>query len=354
MLSDGRNIGEPLEKEHCEHCGLIRHASPPSQEEVEAIFSRDYALHDRLIDNIFEDQRQRIYADWILSLLGDRRVNSIFEIGAGTGSLMAELRRRAPQLRLKGVEPVSSAVSRRAEGLDIECGLLRDINTAVLRVDVVLSVNVIEHVHNPVEFLQQSRTAIADGGCIVTICPDGDRPTTEMLVYDHIHSFTSHALERIAQRAGLAVADKQLAPAALGAFQAVVLVPGSGTQISVPLADALYSRRVSFLRDWQRLDEALLDRVRNVTDLFAFGSGENAQLLRAYAPRTWEMVCGILADSEGSFDGRPVTLYSGARTGKRRTVLLAVRPEIQENVANRLTSDGNIVIRWDDLVRSEG
>lgn len=350
MLSDGRSIAVPLEKKHCEACGLIRHSSPPSQAAIEAIFSRDYALHARLVDNAFETQRQSLYADWILGLLGPSTIDSIFEIGAGTGSLMAELRRRAPHLRLKGVEPVVSAVSQAATDLDIEVGLLRDIDTASLKVDVVLSVNVIEHVHDPIEFLLQSRAALSAGGRIVIICPDGDHPSTEMLIYDHIHSFTQRSLEKIAQRAGLKITDRQAAPAALGAFQAVVLTPGRVTSTASPMIVDLYERRSAFLHRWRQLDQALLERIGNCSSLYAFGSGENAQLLRAYAPQAWGKVDGIVADSAGVFDAKPIALYEPARTNGERTILLAVRPGIQAVVEGRLVADGHKVIRWDDLI----
>lgn len=350
MLSDGRSIAAPLEKMHCEVCGLIRHSSPPSQAVIEAIFSRDYALHSRLVDNAFEAQRQSLYADWILDLLGPSTIDSIFEIGAGTGSLMAELRRHAPHLRLKGVEPVVPALSEAATDIDIEVGLLRDIDTASLKVDVVLSVNVIEHVHDPIEFLLQSRTALSKGGRIVVICPDGDHPSTEILIYDHIHSFTLRSFEKIARRADLKITDRQPAPAALGAFQPVVLVPGPDVSLASPMIDDLYEQRSSFLHRWQQLDQALLERVADYPSLWAFGNGENAQLLRAYAPRIWSKVHGIVADSAGVFDGKPIALYEAARTGGERTLLLAVRPGIQGIVEGRLTADGHTAIRWDDLV----
>ena len=350
MLSDGRSVPVPLEKKHCGVCGLIQHSSPPSQAAIEAIFSIDYALHTRLVDNAFEKQRQTLYADWILDLLDTSTIDSIFEIGAGTGLLMAELRRRAPQLRLRGVEPVVSAVSEAAADLDIEVGLLRDIDTASLKVDVVLSVNDIEHVHDPIGFLVQSRAALSEGGRIVVICPDGDHPSTEMLIYDHIHSFTLRSFEKIVQRAGLKITDRQPAPAALGAFQAVVLVPGSDDSAASPMIDDLYERRSGFLRRWQQLDQVLLERVGDCSSLWAFGSGENAQLLRAYAPKVWSKVQGVVADSAGAFDGKPIALYQAARTGGKRTILLAIRPGIQGVVEGRLSADGHTVIRWDDLV----
>lgn len=184
----------------------------------------------------------------------------------------------------------------------------------------------------------------------MVVCPDGDHPSTEMLIYDHIHSFTLRSFEEIAQRAGLKIVYKQQPLAALGAFQAVVLIRGSNTLLTDPMIDDLYERRSNFLHRWQQLDQALLERVGNCPSLWAFGSGENAQLLRAYAPRVWSKVHGIVADSAGVFDGKPIAPYEAARNAGARTLLLAVRPGIQGSLEGRLAADGHTAIRWDDLV----
>lgn len=353
MLSDGRRITAPLEKLHCDVCGLIRHAVPPSQSQIEAIFGRDYVLHTRLVNNAYENVRQSRYAEWIIDLLRERDVGSIFEVGAGTGSLMLELQRRSPTWTFKGVEPVAAAAAQAAAKLDIEVGLLRDVDVGQLHVNVVLSVNVIEHVHDPIAFLGLSRAALEEGGCVVIICPDGDRPTTELLIYDHIHSFTACAMEKIARRAGFDVVSRQTAPASLGAFHAFVLVPGEAPVKASPSIGELYRKRVILLERWQKLDELLLDRIGECSKLWAFGLGENAQLLRAYAPRVWERVGGFLADKSGFFDGQSITTYKSARLEAGSKILLAVRPDVQPDLAKRLEGDGAEVIRWDELIADD-
>lgn len=350
MLSDGRRITAPLEKLHCDVCGLIRHALPPSQSQIEAIFGRDYVLHTRLVNNAYENVRQNRYAEWIIDLLRERDVGSIFEVGAGTGSLMLELQRRSPTWTFKGVEPVAAAAAQAAGKLNIQVGLLRDVDVGQLHVNVVLSVNVIEHVHDPIAFLQQSRAALVEGGCVVIICPDGDRPTTELLIYDHIHSFTSCAVGKIAHRAGFDVVSRQTAPAALGAFHAFVLIPGETPVKPTASIGELYQNRARLLEHWQQLDELLLYRIGECSKLWAFGLGENAQLLRAYAPRTWKRVGGLLADESGFFDGRPITTYKSTKLEAGSKVLLTVRPDVQADLARRIESDGVNVIRWDDLM----
>ncbi|MNT75587.1 hypothetical protein D3C72_2144950 [compost metagenome] len=57
-----------------------------------------------------------------------------------------------------------------------------------------------------------------------------------------------------------------------------------------------------------------------------------------------------MADGAGVFDGRSITPYETAETGGERTMLLAVRSDIQARVEDRLVADGHKVVRWDDLV----
>ena len=351
MLSDGRCIAKPMEKEHCFSCGLARHIVQPSPEEIEHIFEDGYELFTRLTGSPYEDQRQSLYATWILSMLQGRRLDSMFEVGSGAGGLMAQLKQRLPGVQISGVEPVQSAIETRLGDLNIRRGLLREIDRASINADVVLSVNVIEHVEDPIEFLRQSAEAAGPDGCVVVACPDGDTPSSELLLYDHFHSLTAQAISLMAGRAGLKVVKLEKAPAALGPFHAVVLERGTAEQpTETQPGDELYEGRRQFLAAWHSLDEKLLAMRTGIGgELWAFGSGENAQLLRAYAPRTWGQVGGILADTPGHFDGLEVVPYAPP-TGEQRAVLLAVKPESQARLATRLVDNGDRPLRWDGFV----
>ncbi|WP_168713214.1 class I SAM-dependent methyltransferase [Parvibaculum lavamentivorans] len=355
MLSDGRFLEAQLNKEHCRDCRLVRHVSPPSKDQLEAIFKEGYELYAHPAGDSFEMQRQRRYADWILALIGARPVETVFEIGAGNGSFLTELHRRMPDWRLKGLEPSPIAAGHaRESGFDIQTGLLQDIDVSGADADIVLAINVVEHAHDPTAFLSHAVTAVADNGCLIVVCPDGERPSSELLVYDHLHSFTALAIDNIARKAGLTITQRVIAPVSLGPFQALLLRRSSeadeSARIGAP-AQGLYEWRYRFLLAWHQLDSALVQRIESAGgNVWAFGGGESAQMLRTYAPETWSRVAGVLSDVPGSFDRQPVRIYGPSTDGQPRTLLLAVRPEIQGAVANRLTHDGNKVVQWDDLI----
>ena len=111
MLSDGRAVQIPLARSACAECGLARHTAALTGESLERIFNQDYGLYAHAPGAGFERERQHVYANWLLDLLGDTPVTSLFEAGCGNGSLLQELRRQRPAWRLSGVEPAPDPVS---------------------------------------------------------------------------------------------------------------------------------------------------------------------------------------------------------------------------------------------------
>jgi hypothetical protein len=106
--------------------------------------------------------------------------------------------------------------------------------------------------------------------------------------------------------------------------------------------------RDSYLEQWRQLDDALSARVRE--PVVCFGVGEAAGLLRAYAPRAWTSVTACTADevSPGRFGDLPILPLTAVDSNA--TVLLGVRPDDQQTVAERLRSRFATVVAWYDLV----
>jgi hypothetical protein len=276
-------------------------------------------------------------------------MSSVFEAGCGNGSLLQELRRQRPGWRLSGLEPAPGAVAEaQAAGLDVRVGYV-GAEALPDTADVVVAINTAEHVEDPVAFLRLLGDCLAPGGRLVIICPDGDLPDVELLMFDHVHSFSRRALYRITRQAGFAVARHEPAPADLGTFQALVLTQDGANAGEPAVPSSLMADRQRYLQTWCDLDAALLARCP--ADLVAFGAGEAANLLRVYAPETWSRVRGVTMDGgSGEYAGLPVSDYASLPRDASRAVLLAVRPAVQPTLATRLQDDGHVPICWDDLV----
>ena len=87
--------------------------------------------------------------------------------------------------------------------------------------------------------------------------------------------------------------------------------------------------------------------------MVAFGGGQTAALLRAYAPHTWERVdLIVLDDTNETWDlGKPIAPYRNAvQTLQAAQTLIATAPRTQKAVAERIRKDGLYPIVWDDLI----
>jgi SAM-dependent methyltransferase len=354
MASDWRVIDEPLDRMACDACGVAwRRPMPP------AFFERLYRLYAHPPGGPRESARQALYAGWIASQLS-QTPRRIVDVGCGNGSLLLALRDVWPEVALAGCDPSEEGVAHGAShGLQLWRGGIGDASPPA-SADLIVSVNVIEHTADPLAFLIALGESLEPGGTIIVVCPDGGRPGVELLMADHVHSFTAAHLRTLIDRAGLVVTGHSIAPAALGEFQMVVACKnGVGTHFlrtvlpgAVPVSSRNESRphflRRQYLHAWRELHGRLRARISD--RVVCFGVGETAGLLRAYAPSVWTSVTACTADDEieSPFEGVPARRLADLSPDEQ--ILLAVRPADQPAMAERLRASFRRVATWYDLV----
>lgn len=348
MASDWRVVDERLARMLCAACGLVRRE--PSANAGTAFFSSGYSLYAHSPGDARERLRQSEYARWIAQAVG-RRPRRVLDIGCGNGSLLRAFREYWPETELLGCDPSPESIVRGSgDGLRLWTGTASDL-PADVTTDLVVSVNVIEHTQNPLEFLNAVRESMEPDARLVVVCPDGGRPGLDLLFVDHLFSFGREHLAALLPRAGLECLATSSAPKAVGAFQmAVGQRRGSATEAPVRV-QVRAEDHVRYLERWRQLDDRLRSRIEGST--VCFGAGEAAGLLRAYAPGAWASVraCTVDGDSQGQFGDRPIIPLDSVRPDE--TLLVGVRPSDQARVAERLAARFPRVVTWYDLVDDE-
>ncbi len=352
IVSDGRVLPRPLRKVSCLKCGAASHASGISENDVRTIYGSDYRLAGTAPKS--DLARARIYGQWIQSECAAPR--SILEIGCGSGALLRELSMLWPEASCFGVDPSLPGTDRSNSKIRLERGFVEDIPDDVRNFDLIVAVNVIEHLPSPSKFLASLQPRLAPSGRIVIVCPAVSPPNVELLFYDHLYSLTANALGSAVRITSLVAREGTLVPAGIGDFL-MVAFDTADQPSTLPLQQQsfsdLWSERQSYLECWSNLDQALLNRSKTASRLVAFGGGQTAALLRAYAPRTWERVdLIVLDDTNEAWDlGKPIAPYRNAvQTLQAVKTLITTAPRTQKAVAERLRKDGLHPIIWDDLI----
>jgi SAM-dependent methyltransferase len=353
MLSDGRVIARVLAKLSCMACGAAFHGSDTSDADIREIYRSGYSLAGTAPKS--DAVRARAYCRWIQSECSTP--GSILEVGCGSGALLKHMLAAWPAASGCGIDPALPEAVRSDGRLRLQRGFVEDIPPDWQGFDMIVAVNVMEHVANPGAFLATLQSRLAPNGNIVIVCPAAEPPNVELLFFDHLYSFTPSALRAASKPTSLVARKQTSAPREIGDFQMLVFngadeASGGPLQPDRPLQD-LYARRQCYLKRWRELDGTLLERSKPAARLVAFGAGQTAALLRAYAPRTWARVDLVVLDDmdEAWTLGPPIASYRDAvQNLAGAAVLIAASPHAQTAIAERLRQDGMQPIAWNDLI----
>jgi SAM-dependent methyltransferase len=362
MLSDGRVIARPLDKLWCRGCGLIRHRQPPTPAEISAIYSGAYGLP--ALTGSGEQFRGRAYASAILEALGETTNGlRLLDVGCGSGAMLRALLERdeASSFRLTGIDPaLPAALALVSERLTLKRGFpdsdlaghdlaghdLVGLDLVGLGpFDVVISINTIEHTPDPAKFLSTLETLMTPGGMAIVICPTTEFANDELLFFDHFWSISGRAMAGFAASAGLHLIGHAGLASPLAGFQLFRFMRSTSAEAAAGIENAS-ADAIAYLTAWKELDASLEQLLLKADKpAQAFGAGQMAALLRAYAPRTFAVLKRFLLDHpEEAWPLGPAIRYDGLRTLDGWITLVAVHPSAQNAVAARIRGDGGIAV----------
>ena len=195
----------PLDFVRCVDCGHIFNAA----------FDYDLVPYSEKPNLMFN--RGTIWSDFvkgvrgaILARLPERPV--VVEVGHGDGNFLAALADARPSGRFIGFDPNGAALQ--SPCIELRRQLFDTDQMAVLRPDLVVSRHVLEHLINPLGFLQQLSFAASCLGCSTlayfeTPCVDRVLGTgrTVDFYYEHSSHFTTQSFTRMLSRCGAEVLE---------------------------------------------------------------------------------------------------------------------------------------------------
>lgn len=229
----------------CDGCGLLRLHPQPDGETLAAAYQSDYAPHIRPgISGKAKGWLERRSVRMLGAYLS--RPARVLDVGCATGDLLLAIRSRGNP-DVTGVEPGNEAANiARSRGLNVFTGELDDAEFAGGSFDTVLASHTLEHVGDPLAFLQEVHRVLAPGGALLLWLPNADSHEATIfrrfwIGYDpprHLTTFTTGTLGWMLNKAGFDVVSVD--------HEAVGLEWAWGLRLAVreyvPAAERLFSK----------------------------------------------------------------------------------------------------------------
>jgi len=217
LRSDGSTLVQ------CRLCSLCHISPRPEPDEVADYYKPGYFLGQ---SHFFQGSNYCLERDRAITrgettgykeLLRafDLEGKSILDIGCGSGALLQLLKPFKPKA-LVGVDIAEYPVAwgRKRYGLDLRCCPLGDACFPTASFDLVLLIDVVEHVHDLRDFTTELRRILSPGGAVFVVTPNYDSMKLAGKAwvplhrdYEHLQYFGTRSMEQLCRRVGFAVAS---------------------------------------------------------------------------------------------------------------------------------------------------
>lgn len=204
----------------CENCELVFDNPRPSPQEISDYYSQ-HGKYDHWLSNL--GPRERMWRRRLKKLLRFSRQGSLLDIGTGIGQFLSMARNHFAPIAGTEVSTEAARIARERYELNLHVG---DVTAAKLGTfDNVTAFHVLEHLHEPLEFVQTCRRLLKPQGRLFLAVPNdlgtprarlGKGPLKPIQLKGepeiHLSHFTPSSLSNLVRRSGFRILDLSLDP----------------------------------------------------------------------------------------------------------------------------------------------
>lgn len=204
----------------CHDCGTLFQSPRPSLEAFERFYRNSESSSywsDVFFPAVAEVRREKIFRPRVQGVAGmvadrGRQVETLVDVGAGFGIFLDEWRAISPSIKGIAIEPGHSLAEEcRAKGFDVIEDIAENVVGLDATADLVVCFEVLEHVWEPLQFVEQM-TRLAKPGGLVFLTTLGVNGFDIQTLWDrsnaifpphHINFLSVEGFTRLFKRAGL-------------------------------------------------------------------------------------------------------------------------------------------------------
>lgn len=284
LTTDMQRSTHPLKKIQCVTCGLVRSENTLF---LESFYEEDYRKEESdVITSVLSGNQAVAFSslmeDWLKNLIPDTLSTacSMLEIGCGDGRLL----HRFGVPRKVGLEP-SRYLFELAKRNCSECALE---NIAIEhyetdeKFDVIISINVFEHLPDPVSFLKKLASLLTYNGAAVLVFPTQEQFNYDVCFIDHLFHMRLGHLAYLAEKCGLTVIRQDVGFQSYQVANGVVLKKKPSHTENATRLVYLENENPRLMADiFKKFKEKILE-FDGKERIVAFGHGELCKVFAAY------------------------------------------------------------------------
>jgi len=213
ITSDSKMINELVSITICHDCGNLFN-SHGARNNTSDFYQNSYDLLGSSFQaetRIYEDKTDFSLSDWRLKHLHSLNILSktgnILDIGCGKGNFLQKFNSLFHNWNLYGIESSKSSLSIAKNNLSnfIFHEGIYNKNPFDKKFDLIVALNVLEHIEDPKLFLENIFDDLNESGLVCFDVPNFKVNPIDIFVYDHLTHFTSETLANLLHNVGFKI-----------------------------------------------------------------------------------------------------------------------------------------------------
>lgn len=197
----------------CKNCGFVYENPRWTAQDFDYFYTKEYDQFYRFDENVASQKEQKKSKKmWgRIKQYINPEFHSVLDVGCGLGWSLAYISSQVEGLRIAGIEPSDVCADYLVNKIGAEL-IDKDVNSDwhirhTEQFDLIIMRHTLEHLLNPLEVLEQVRTALSPSGIFYVAIPDMMHPAGSLNQYwyrnVHVSYFSDVTLTRLAVQAGL-------------------------------------------------------------------------------------------------------------------------------------------------------
>lgn len=217
ITSESKLVVEAVSNFQCLDSGLIFNNLGARGKEVN-FYEDEYDLHSESLTSEFKYSTNIGYTgiyeninQFIINNIPISSKGKLLDLGCGKGLLLKNFNDKFPKWKLFGIEPSKNAKiyhEKIIPNVEVSFSDYKGAKLSSNKFDIITSNGVLEHVPDPLDFLEFIHNNLDDDGFCFIGVPNFINNPVDIFTYDHLSRFTPSTLENIFKISGFKVANK--------------------------------------------------------------------------------------------------------------------------------------------------